>query len=102
MLRRIVLLLTVAALMALMVVAPASAQTINVSPTMSPTVNANDNLDDFANDNTVQCVGDPLVDLSPDSPSPIGGDDSGDQCADDGGSNEDNDSTDFPTVPTFP
>ena len=43
-------------------------------------------------DVTVQCVADPLIDTGGGSAVPVGGE-SGDQCADDGGSNEGGDST---------
>jgi hypothetical protein len=91
--RRIVLLLmVVAALMTLLMVAsvgtPASAQ-VNISPTIGTGDllsgnQVNDNVS--GNDVTVQCVADPLLGPGSTSPLPIGG--SGDQCADDGGSNE--------------
>ncbi len=106
--RRIVLLLAVAALMTLMVVAPASAQVgpLNNGPLIDAsgnTVDASDTVDvnDNADDATVQCLTqDPLVDTVPNGD--LGGDDdTGDQCADDGGTNEDNEDNDT-NVPTFP
>ncbi len=79
--RRIVLLLTLAALMVVASVgAPASAQTVNFSPTIGTSGLVSDNQlngNVSGNDVTVQCVADPLL--------PAGG--GPDQCADDGGSN---------------
>ncbi len=74
--RRLALILATVALMVVLA-APASAQTINVSPT----VGTGDILSN--NNTTVQCIGDPLVDLG--TTVDVGED----QCADDGGSNTD-------------
>ncbi len=78
--RRLALVLATVALTAVLAT-PASAQpTINVSPTVD--VGNVDVAHDIANDISAQCVGDPLIQYGE-------GVLNEDQCADDGGTNED-------------